>query len=712
MRTVKFRGTAWTTSLVGAVCFASSIASASEPLAAPDADAAAAQELWGLSIEELLSVKVTQVQTASKQVESIDDAPASITVITAHDIEAFGGNRLIEVLERVVGSQAMSTFYLRDNHITIRGQAEAHRDRHVLFLIDGRPVRESLTGGQSSPLYMAFPLKRIARIEVIRGPASVLYGTQAFLGTINVITKSGELQSTSGSLTFGPDSMTRAELATGFVRGDFAVALGLNLYSDDGFDWDSAVLRGPPTGARERFTFRALDRGRGADLRLDYKKLTLHATYTDSLQQNATSTDTTLRANQTFAEKPFAEIHLALRRIHANVGYRFDYADGHYGTIDVTFNHHRYWQPLGLTANDVRERGHSNDTLVEYTHHLVLRKDLQLLAGVVLTHLSGGIDAPSLTYAPNGEGIEYNVYAQPKNPRPYVNLPPYSEVWSSAYAQLGYTFRQRVKAYAGAQINKVNGLDPDITPRAGAVITVSKGIDTKLLYGEAFRSPSFFERNFYYPNLGIGNPALGPERIRTAEAIVAFKHGDLSVDLSGFLSWERGVVVRVPAAGKTELEVNQRAINVRGFELEARHPVAKGLFVIASTAYYSLRDENGFEGLFGVPQLVTKLGLAYSWGNRVSIGYFNSFYGHAPSLGPNAAMLNTPVSPHVFGTLRISADVTRIIGSDGSPHVRLFGYGYNIYDASISYPEYTIREINSIPGRRGMSFYGGVDVSF
>lgn len=139
-----------------------------------------------MSLEDLLSVEIV---TASKKAESLSDAPGVVTVITAGEIRAFGATNLMDALQRVPGLQPISSHLFVQNVASMRGDLMTHTDNHVLILLDGRPVREGLLGGTNSPVYTGFPIDMIERVEVIRGPGSVLYGTNAFTGVVNIITK-------------------------------------------------------------------------------------------------------------------------------------------------------------------------------------------------------------------------------------------------------------------------------------------------------------------------------------------------------------------------------------------------------------------------------------------------------------------------------------------------------------------------------------------
>ena len=139
-----------------------------------------------LSLRDLLNVKVV---TASKSAEKLSDAPGVISVVTKDEIKRFGGNTLKDILERVPSLSAQTAFFQDRSLIAVRGDQLKVTSGHVLVLINGRPDRESQEGGLMSETFQSFPIDIIERIEVIRGPGSVLYGSDAFSGVINILTE-------------------------------------------------------------------------------------------------------------------------------------------------------------------------------------------------------------------------------------------------------------------------------------------------------------------------------------------------------------------------------------------------------------------------------------------------------------------------------------------------------------------------------------------
>jgi len=151
------------------------------------------------------------VVTASRVETPLGEAPANVTVITAEQISQMGAQSLVDVFDREPGVFAQN--YLgnpKTGNIDIRGYGEA-APQNVLFLVNGRRVNSiDLSGADLSQI----PVDAVERIEVYRGPASVLYGDNAAAGAVNIILKAGEgppkgsVAVTYGSYdTFKPEAM-------------------------------------------------------------------------------------------------------------------------------------------------------------------------------------------------------------------------------------------------------------------------------------------------------------------------------------------------------------------------------------------------------------------------------------------------------------------------------------------------------------------------
>ena len=161
-------------------------------LAAPPPVSSAASShrpaVTDLSIEQLMSIEVESVFGASKFEQKITEAPASISIITSSDIRQYGYRTIGEALRSIRGfyiSGDRSYHYLGSRGFSRPGD---YNSRYLL-LIDGHRLNDNIYDTASIGNELALDIDLIDRIEVIRGPGSSLYGSNAFFGVINIITR-------------------------------------------------------------------------------------------------------------------------------------------------------------------------------------------------------------------------------------------------------------------------------------------------------------------------------------------------------------------------------------------------------------------------------------------------------------------------------------------------------------------------------------------
>lgn len=154
-----------------------------------------------VSPEELLFMEIPIVVTAAKKEQLITQAPATIVIITAEDIKQSGVTNIPDLLRTVAGAEVMA-ITVRDQQVSIRG-FNSPLSNKLMVLLDGRSVYWDGNGGVYWDI-LSIGLEEIERIEVVKSPASSLYGANAYCGVINIITKSpGDIKGTSVNLTAG-----------------------------------------------------------------------------------------------------------------------------------------------------------------------------------------------------------------------------------------------------------------------------------------------------------------------------------------------------------------------------------------------------------------------------------------------------------------------------------------------------------------------------
>ncbi|HXU83402.1 MAG TPA: TonB-dependent receptor plug domain-containing protein, partial [Polyangia bacterium] len=188
-----------------------------------------------MDLEALMNTPI-EVWTASKIVQKYYEAPAIITTVTREQIAVWGYSTMAELLGHLLG------FYIVDDHISpnvaVRGSSGGlYADSSIIkVLIDGHSVSFSSTGGNALGPEL-IPLSAVERVEIIRGPASSLYGADAFLGVVNIQTrKGGSVNGVDGRVAggwVGPHPATDVDLSAGMARGPVEVMLAFRRAHQD-----------------------------------------------------------------------------------------------------------------------------------------------------------------------------------------------------------------------------------------------------------------------------------------------------------------------------------------------------------------------------------------------------------------------------------------------------------------------------------------------
>jgi outer membrane receptor protein involved in Fe transport len=151
--------------------------------------AAFSAEREGAISEELRFLKEEMVSIAVRHEQPISEAPSNVYVITDEDIRQSGATDLPTVLRRIPGLEVMQTTGA-DINVSARGDNQLSANK-LLVMVDGRSIYIDMQG-QIYWKMIPVTLPEIKRIEVLKGPASAVYGFNAFDGIINIITKSPE----------------------------------------------------------------------------------------------------------------------------------------------------------------------------------------------------------------------------------------------------------------------------------------------------------------------------------------------------------------------------------------------------------------------------------------------------------------------------------------------------------------------------------------
>ncbi|HLP18320.1 MAG TPA: TonB-dependent receptor [Bacteroidota bacterium] len=623
-----------------------------------------AKKLSEMNLDDLLNMEVT---TASKKAEKTTDAPGVITTITAEEIKYFGANNISDVLERATSIQTLGSTLLPSNLSTMRGDLRTLYDNHVLLLINGKPIRDGVMGGSNEPVYAGFPVDMIERIEIIRGPGSVLYGSNAFVGVINIITKGNANQSSvtakAGVGSFGASNGT----VTGtFVSNEFKAKISTKIEDITGWNYKAMTVRPGAPAAQVNKNYGQKNLGVVTDI--SYKGLSFVGFYTNDAQDMVG-----ILPYATYAGKN------KLERIFLDLGYTYKFSDAWEASVSLTHNGSDL--KLDDEAVAVKADHHSNS---DYTGELTLNGEVAQNLNLVI---GGVVDSRNKNTIVTGDAIAN----------------PYHQTYLSAFLQADYRPIELLKLIAGAQFNKPENQDADVVPRFGAIVNLSDELGVKALYSGAFRSPWPAEQLLVNPAV-VGNPNLAPEKISTLDIQLFYSTKNTEASIAYYNSAYTNSITRSPIAGRPGVVTytNFGDLHMNGFEFEGKASVSSSAFITANATIQNNADESTVAVY--IPNFMGKIGAFYKTRFGVTAGIYNTYFGKpkanaGAALNPAAKAVDL-VSLNVAYTLPISLPV------------ELNLYVKNLLNSDYNYPEFNRGWINTLPIAPGTEVYASARLTF
>jgi len=544
----------------------------------------------------------TFVTIATGAQQPITRAPSVATVVTAEDIKAMGARDLDEVLETVPGLHVSRSTLGNSPVYVIRG---IHRNTNpqVLMLVNGIPIT-SIFEGNRGDIWGGLPVDNIARIEVIRGPGSALYGADAFAGVINIITKSaGEIGGTQLGARGGSFDTKDAWILNGAKWGEIDVALYLGAGSTEGANstvsadaqtgWDGLfgtnashapgpinngrdLIDGQLDLAHERLRFRIgyqerenVGSGVGVAQALDptgesySERITSDLTYHD--QNFAKDWDLKVQANY-LHYKEFSDLTLFPAGAFAPFNPPDGFVDGMIGNPYKWERHYGFETSAFYTGVE----NHRVRTGVGYTKREIYK---------VRETKNFNPD-----FSPIGTGSQDDV-TDVSDTVPFLR--PHSREARYLYAQDEWNFVKDWTLTAGIRHDDYSDFGGTTNPRVALVWEAAYNVTAKLLYGTAFRAPAFTELYNINNPVQVGNPQLKPEKIRTVEAAVSWDpEPSLKLNANVFRYEMRDMIRFVATTAQNTGEQTGT-----GFELEATWDALKEWRLSGNYSYQRSIDE-------------------------------------------------------------------------------------------------------------------------
>lgn len=466
-----------------------------------------AQDVDALSLDSLLS---RPVSTASKYEQQVAEVPASVAVVTAEDIARYGYRTLGEVLRSVRG------FYVTDDHTrTYAGTRGFGRtlelNNRLLFLLNGFVLNETIYGAAWIDELLGLDLAAVDRIEVVRGPGSVLYGTGALFGVVNIITK-------QPPVTEGMSVLAEAGSA-GLRRGTVTVSRtapgGVELFAtgtvvaEDGTDryypiFDAAAGDGWARRRDGRDVLGLMASVRRGGWRLQGILVDGYAGIPTGDFGTYFGGDARHLNERAFAELSYERAFGLSRHLTWRTHYQTSDGGLHYPVLLSTV------LPGPAPADEAPVRYHQDAELGSVATEALFRWDVQAQHRLVV-----GVRGV------RNHHLRIHSFLQAEDGTPILTFFdgtfPYHVL--SVYAQDEMQLRPDLSLTLGLRHDAYSRAGTATTPRAALVYHPARATTFKLLYGEAFRAPSSYEVAYQGPEGIIANPDLKPERVETLEFV-------------------------------------------------------------------------------------------------------------------------------------------------------------------------------------------------
>lgn len=550
--------------------------------------------LSDLSLEQLLNVPVV---STSRYVQRSSDAPAAPAVITADDIRTFGYRTLGEALNGMRG-----LFLNNDrsyNYLGVRGFLRPNDfNSRVLLMVDGRRLNDTIYDSAGWGEEFMLDLHLVDRIEYIPGPGSSLYGANAVLGVVHIITKAtADLQGLRVGGEAGSQGTYKARATLGHKLDNGAEVLlsasrlrsagAASLYFPE-FD-TPASNRGLAQGIDHEYASHAY-------ARLQFDRTTLTTGYYSRNKQVPTA-GYDARFNDPGASVNdsayFAELrHQASGGRRTQVEWRL-FHQGYDYRSPTPYDASASGGPARVMNEDsVSARWWGGEVKWVSTawerHTLVAGAEFQMDQRQHL--LNYDVDPYSLQQDSRRSGRRIGLFAQDE-----------------------WRVRPDLLLTSGLRADRHHMLDrTQVNPRLGLVWAANEHTTAKLLYGAAFRAPNVYERDLNaFGN--VANTHLREERIRTLEAVLEWRPVQAARLTASLFRNDYLQMLETPvmvAAGGSNAFTNSGEYRGLGFDLSGEYRWRNSRLLRASLSHVNLRNRRLDTWADGSPRQVLKLSYA------------------------------------------------------------------------------------------------------
>ncbi|MGL1958464.1 MAG: TonB-dependent receptor [Colwellia sp.] len=525
--------------------------------------------------------------------ENLKTVPAAVTVFSYAQLQGLGFDSLGELMTIVPGFQSYrSTMNSFAKHFSSRGRRNSIPSVEVLVLMDGQRLNEPRASG--SPIIVpAIQLANIERVEFIRGPGAALYGSNAMLGVINIITRK---DANEVNIAFGTNSHRHIHAISSFDLANVNIDIFARYDNDTGQTYQVKDTYSPEQVIiTDPLTF--------FDVNL---KLRWHDTQLNIQHNSAKSSDfysanrISHKFNQFEADFSYISFKQNINWSTINAWLWLSYSESSYFS-HIQLTPKGALAPISQPTSDEPLHGattfEDREVRLQWHNNWEVNSQSSLQFGFEYRH----IDVPNI-YASNNFDLEalsqgnypIQYYGENSSASTIVEYDSQRNVFG-AYSQYSAQPYKNSHLTLSLRYDDFSQIGSKVSPRIAWTQELNEQQSIKLIYGEAFRAPSESELNLVNNPTLLGNPHLQPETVESIDLIWFSQWSAASLSIGYFENSFKDSIIQVHVKDSLLQYQNISAIEkTRGLEFELKYEVNDHLLVQAAYTKFIENSDSSF----------------------------------------------------------------------------------------------------------------------
>ncbi len=653
-----------------------------------------------LAEQKMLALFYETSSLPTKTAQAFDRLPAVMNVITAEQIQQMGARDLRDVLRLIPGLQ-LGIGAVGYPQVSMRGMF-SHGAEKLKFMVDGHNVDIALTGG-SALFFADYPIDSVQKIEVMRGPGSALYGSDALLGVINIVTrKKTNRNKTKVTARLGSFESQRYNLESAGSLGSVQIWGSANYLNSNGADVfvardalspspvNSDISNAPGHSSEwvERTTL---------NLSAETEHIQFQGQFINHQDGGFFNPGMSL-TDQTSVNRDY---------FWTNIGFENDFLNNQL-IFKAKLNFNRYDHDYDVTAQPA---GFKNTMGLFINGVQSITEAITDEYGITLQADGYFFDQHTITLGSEAKSTDLHDVTHTANydtaPLPEMQdvssdfnwMQEADRLYYGFFIQDQYQYGEKLVVLIGGRYDYYDDIGSAFSPNLGVTCHFLTNWQFKLLYGQAFRAPSF--RELYKLPAGTslqGDPELKAESVRTWQTVLEWKSSNhFTTSITAYYNDFRDTIGTFVNANGISTFANQADSKSIGFDLELRGklPVsAMDLSWFTVVSYIDTQLQGG-SNCPGVASWLGSAGLNYYFAEYVSLNTIVHYTGEidcdplGPRDGPESYVL-------VDTAITVNNGMGKLNGLDITWSI------HNLFDQDYVYPEISGKMPDHFP-RPGIS---------